>query len=234
MVKSFIKFKPVTASSEAHNTREFSPKYLIENSAANIHIVDSKIADRFEQIQKNYLENVKQKMQAKATPIREAVILLPDNDNDTNLERLFSLNDALKEKYGIDAFQTHIHNDEGHVDENGIKKYNYHAHVVYDWTDSKGRNLKLNKEDMSDIQTLTAECLSMQRGEKGSKNLSLNHREYRGFMHLKDQLEKSLKIELDEKMQKDIRQAIKNERTTKTQETERNKNIGTNQGRTRK
>ena len=51
-------------------------------------------------------------MQAKATPIREAVILLPDNDNDTNLERLFSLNDALKEKYGIDAFQTHIHNDE--------------------------------------------------------------------------------------------------------------------------
>ena len=98
MVKSFIKFKPVTASSEAHNTREFSPKYLIENSAANIHIVDSKIADRFEQIQKNYLENVKQKMQAKATPIREAVILLPDNDNDTNLERLFSLNDALKRK----------------------------------------------------------------------------------------------------------------------------------------
>ena len=53
-------------------------------------------------------------------------------------------------------------------------------------------------------------------------------------MHLKDQLEKSLKIELDEKMQKDIRQAIKNERTTKTQENERNKNIGTNQGRTRK
>ena len=62
---------------------------------------------------------------------------------------------------------------------------------------------------MSDIQTLTAECLSMQQGEKGSKNLSLNHR-VQGFMHLKDQLEKSLKIELDEKMQKDIRQAIKN------------------------
>lgn len=233
MVKSFIKFKPVTASSEAHNKRDFSPKYLIEGSNENRSIIDSTISKQFEQIQKNYLENVKQKMQAKATPIREAVILLPNDDNDTNLERLFLLNDTLKERYGIQAFQTHIHNDEGHVDENGVKKYNYHAHVVYDWTDSKGRNLKLNKEDMSEIQTLTAECLSMQRGEKGSKNLSLNHREYRGFLHIKDELEKSLKIELDEKMQKDIRQAIKNERTTKTEENERNKNIGTSQSRIR-
>lgn len=226
MPKSFIKFKPVTVSSEAHNTREFSPKYLIESSAVNVHIVDCSVAERFEVIQKNYLENVKQKMQAKATPIREAVILLPNDDNDTNLERLFALNDILKEKYGLQAFQIHIHNDEGHTDENGKSKYNYHAHIVYDWTDEKGKNLKLNKEDLSEIQTITAECLEMERGEKGSKNLSLNHREYRGFLHIKEALEKSLKIELDEKKQKEIRQAIKEERT-KTEENERNKNIRT-------
>ena len=147
-------------------------------------------------VEKKYIENVGQKMQAKATPIREAVILLPDNDNDKNLENLLALNDALKEKYGIQAFQVHIHNDEGHIDDEGKAKYNYHAHVVYNWTDDKGKSLKLGKEEMSEIQTLTAEYLEMERGEKGSKSLSLNHHEYRGYLEIKDKLEKELKQEL--------------------------------------
>ena len=86
---------------------------------------------------------------------------------------------------------------------------------------------------MSDIQTLTAECLSMQQGEKGSKNLSLNHR-VQGIHAPKRPIRKIFKNRIRRKNAKDIRQAIKNERTTKTQENERNKNIGTNQGRTRK
>ena len=81
--------------------------------------MDAKIEDVRKEIEKKYIENVGQKMQAKATPIREAVILLPDNDNDKNLENLLALNDALKEKYGIQAFQVHIHNDEGHIDDEG-------------------------------------------------------------------------------------------------------------------
>ena len=35
-------------------------------------------------------------MQAKSTPIREAVILLPDDDNDKNLENLLHLTTSLK------------------------------------------------------------------------------------------------------------------------------------------
>ena len=224
MIKSCIKIKPVTGGSENHNTREVKPKYLIPSEVENIHIVDAKIEDVLKEIEKKYIENVGQKMQAKATPIREAVILLPDNDNDKNLENLLALNDALKEKYGIQAFQVHIHNDEGHIDDEGKAKYNYHAHVVYNWTDDKGKSLKLGKEEMSEIQTLTAEYLEMERGEKGSKSLSLNHHEYRGYLEIKDKLEKELKQELSEKQDKEIRiKIIENERE--------NKNIGRNTSR---
>ena len=223
MGKSCVKIKPVTASSEKHNTREIEPKYLIEKEAENVHIVDAKIENIRKEIEKKYFETVGQKMQSKATPIREAVILLPDSDNDKNLENIFSLNDELKARYGIEAFQIHIHNDEGHIDENGKAKYNYHAHVVYNWTDQEtGKSLKLGKKEMSEIQTLTAEHLQMERGEKGSKSLSLNHHEYRGYLEIKDKLEKELKEELTQKQDREVRtEIIKNERE--------NKNIGRNQ-----
>ena len=138
-------------------------------------------------------------MQAKSTPIREAVILLPMMTM-IKFRKPFALNDQLKERYGIQAFQVHIHNDEGHIDKDGKAKYNYHAHVVYNWTDKNtGKSLKLSKEDLSDIQTLTAECLQMERGLKGSKSLSLNHHQYRGYLEIKDKFVNEFKIELTEK-----------------------------------
>lgn len=224
MGKSCIKIKPVTGGSERHNTREVKPKYLIPSEVENIHIVDATIADVKKKIEQKYFESVKQKMQAKATPIREAVILLPDDDNDKNLENIMDLNDELKEKYGIEAFQIHIHNDEGHIDENGKAKYNYHAHVVYNWTNREtGKSLKLGKAEMSEIQTLTAKHLEMERGKKGSKSLSLNHHQYRGYLEIKDQLQKEFKQELSEKQDREIRtKIIENERE--------NKNLGRDKG----
>lgn len=219
MGKSCVKIKPVTGSSENHNTREVEPKYLIslENGIENIHVIDAKIEDVRKEIEKKYFETVGQKMQSKATPIREAVILLPDNNNDKNLENIFSLNDELKARYGINAFQVHIHNDEGHIDENGKSKYNYHAHVVYNWTDqTTGKSLKLDKNDLSEIQTLTAKHLAMERGEKGSKSLSLNHHQFRGYLEIKDKLEQEFKQELTAAQDKKIRtEILQNERENK-------------------
>lgn len=220
MAKSFIKIKPVTGSSERHNQREILPKYLINPSNNNVHIGDSSIEKKRQEIEERYFQNVGQKMQKKATPIREAVVLLPDDDNETNLQKLFLLSDRLQEQYGIKAFQWHIHNDEGHIDKDtGEPKYNYHAHIVFDWTDEKGKSLKLNKQDMSDIQTLTAEVMEMERGIKGSKNLSLNHHQFRGFLEIKDKLEKQFKQKLTEEQEKEIRTKIKeedaNERTSR-------------------
>jgi hypothetical protein len=222
MSKSFIKFKPVTASSEKHNCREIKPKYLIIPDTENEKIVDRYIADVRIEIEKKYFENVGQRMQDKATPIREAVILLPDDDNDKNLENIFSLNAELEQNYGMKAFQIHIHNDEGHIDEKGVKKFNYHAHVVYNWTDEKGKSLKLNKIDLSEIQTITAKHLGMERGIKGSKSLSLNHHQFRGYLEIKDKLELEMRQELTEEQNKKIRIEIL--------QNERNKNNGTSQG----
>lgn len=208
MPKSFIKIQPVKSSSEKHNTREIEPKYLIEASHKNLCIVDEKIADRFEKIKSNYEKNVGQKMQAKATPIREAVILLPDDKNDVNSHLLFKLSDELEKQYGIKTFQWHIHNDEGHTTLEGDLKYNYHAHLVFDWTDENGKSLKLDKNDLSNIQTLTAEVMQMERGEFQSKSLSLNHKEYRGFMEVKDKLEMEIKRELTREQEKQLREEI--------------------------
>lgn len=210
MPKSFIKIKPVTGNSERHNTREISPKYLISGSAENYHVSDEKISEVLKKVQENYLEKVGQRMQAKTTPIREAVVLLKDDDNNKNIRKLFDLSDKLEERFGIRAFQWHIHNDEGHIDKRGKAKYNYHAHIVFDWTNKEtGKTLKLTKSDMSEIQTITADVLEMERGIKGSKSLSLNHHQYRGYLEIKDQIEKSLQRELSREQQLKIRESIK-------------------------
>lgn len=209
MPKSFIKFKGVTGHSEKHNAREVGVKYLIEPSNENWYVADETIADRLEKIRERYEANLGQKMQKKSKPIREATILLPDDKNEVNSHLLFKLSDELEERFGLKAFQWHIHNDEGHKDkETGELKYNYHAHVVFDWTNDQGRSLRLTSDDMIEIQTLTAEVLQMERGERGSKSLSLNHQEYRGFMEIRDKLSLEFKKDLTQEQEHKIREEI--------------------------
>lgn len=212
MTKSCIKIKPITSNSEVHNFREIEPKYLIEKSNDNVSVelIKGKSLEQYrEEIENRYVDKVGQKMQKKSTPLREGVILLKDDNNERNLKNLVELSERLKEDYNIKTLQIHIHNDEGHIRENNSKSYNYHAHMVFDWTDhSTGKSLKIDKEQMSEIQTLTAEYLGMERGEKGSKNLSLSHQEYRGFLEIKDKLEKELKQELNAKQEIRIREEL--------------------------
>lgn len=209
MPKSFIKIKPVTVNSENHNTRKIKPKYLIPGSAENISFGDMTLKEKRAELEILVKEKTGRKMQKKATPIREAVILLPDDNNTLNIEALANLSEELEKRYNIKTFQTHIHNDEGHINEEGEAKYNYHAHLVFDWVDHKtGKSLKLGKDEMSEIQTLTAEALSMERGVKGSKNLSLNHHEYRGYLEIKDKIAKELKKEITKAQEQKIREEI--------------------------
>ena len=70
----------------------------------------------------------------------------------------------------------HTHKDEGADVWDGNKeawKPNYHAHMVFDWTQEDGRSIKLNKQDMVQMQTILAECLGMERGvSSDAKHLS--------------------------------------------------------------
>ncbi len=67
----------------------------------------------------------------------------------------------LKKSKGIKCIQIHIHRDEGKSKDD----LNYHAHMIFDWQDEKtGKMLRLNKLDMSEIQSLVAKSLNMKRG----------------------------------------------------------------------
>lgn len=102
-------------------------------------------------------------MQAKATPIREGVIVIKQ---DTTIEQLRGLADAIEQRWGIKTLQIYTHMDEGHTDSEGSWKPNLHAHIVFDWVDhTTGKSIKLSRQDMAEMQTMVADCLDMERGE---------------------------------------------------------------------
>jgi hypothetical protein len=180
MSKTSIHIEPCkTASSETHNFRQYDPgkepKYLLpkhergENESWSACSVRSAEADA----RHRYEKNVGQKMQASATPIREGVVVIQPT---TTMEQLQTLANRFRETFGIKCVQIHIHRDEGHKlkatrPDGGLKpfdapthKQNLHAHMVFDWTDSQGKSIKLKKPDMQKMQTITAEALEMERG----------------------------------------------------------------------
>ena len=97
------------------------------------------------------------------SPIREGVCPVKE---DTRLSDFNPLIKHLAAK-GVRVISIDIHRDEGYQDPvTGERKYNYHAHVIADWTDRvTGKTAKLNKADMSEVQTILADALGMERGE---------------------------------------------------------------------
>lgn len=157
---SSINFKAVKSNSETHNFRAAALDYVYEDLTKNNQSWSiSSIQDKEKEIESLCKKISGRKLQKNATPIREAVVNLQPNHTIDDLKRL---SNALEEKYGIRCFQIHIHKDEGKTP----NEINHHAHMVFDWQDkSKGSMLRLNKLQMSQIQTLVADVLGMQRGE---------------------------------------------------------------------
>lgn len=159
-------------SSELHNTRAKALDYVRpELTTNNAQLITESIADALHRIKTTYEKprsegGVGQKMQKTAQPIREGVVVLdPKESNDVLMSRLQHLSQRLNDTFGIKTIQTFIHRDEGHTDNEGNWKENCHAHLVFDWTNDKGKGLRLNRLDMTAIQTITAECLHMERGK---------------------------------------------------------------------
>ena len=100
-----------------------------------------------------------------STPIKEGVVVIKE---DTTMKQLQRFCEVCKERWGITPLQIFIHRDEGHYETPGDKttwKPNYHAHIVWDWMNhDTGKSCKLDKKDMSEMQTILAEMLDMERG----------------------------------------------------------------------
>ena len=169
MAQASIHFEPVKGGSEEHNRRlKFLDYVRPDRTHLNDYWESGTQSDRLANITQNFLEHhpTRKKLHAKATPIREAVVNITEETTMTDLLRLGS---RLNERFGISIFQIAIHKDEGYFGSD-TDKLNLHAHLVADWTNpSNGESIKLNRQDMADMQTITAEVLGMQRGVSSDK-----------------------------------------------------------------
>ena len=182
MAKTSSHVIPVKSNTEVHNFRRYDPgkepDYLRKDlSHKNQSFVESEIHPTRKEIQELYKKSTGQKLQAKATPIRESVVVL---DKNTTMDQLKNLGKAFEEKFGVRTMQIHIHDDEGHWSKKtGEWMPNRHAHMVFNWTDREsGKTLKLNRKDMMEMQTITAEQLGMERGASSDRK-HLNTTQYK-------------------------------------------------------
>ena len=184
-------------SAERHNLRSKELDYIRpELTHRNEQWIERPITEVHQDITEKYKAATGQGLQKKATPIREGVIVISE---DTTLRQLQNLAEKLEERFGVHAFQIYTHKDEGANVWDGREetwKPNYHAHMIFDWTDGHtGKTVKLNKHDMAEMQTITAECLNMERGVSSD-------RKHLSAIQYKNQME----TEKAGKLQKDIDQ----------------------------
>lgn len=171
---------PCKQSSEIHNKREKTLDYVrpdLSHQNEWWSSVDS-LGELRTQISAIVKEKTGRKMQAKAEPLREGVVVIRE---DTTMQQLQELGRKFNERFGVTAVQIAIHRDEGHwiggdgmssgtkPDEQpkpgDIWKPNHHAHIVFDWYDhSTGKSIKTSKLDAVEMQTICAEVLGMERG----------------------------------------------------------------------
>lgn len=169
MAQASIHFEPVKGGSEEHNKRlKFLDYVRPERTRFNEYWESDTQAHRLAIITQNYLDHhpKRKKLHAKATPIREAVVNITEG---TTMDDLKKLAKRLEQRFGITIFQIAIHKDEGFFNSDS-HKLNLHAHLVADWTNHKnGESIKLNRQDMAEMQTITAEVLGMERGVSSDK-----------------------------------------------------------------
>lgn len=168
MAQTSIHFQAVKGGSEEHNKRTKKLDYVHhELSSRNDYWQSDTQEARLAFVTQNAKAKTGRKMQAKATPIREAVVVIEDT---TTMDDLKKLAKRFNDRFGIDVFQIAIHKDEGYKKSKDGIKLNLHAHLVADWTDHEsGKSLKLNRNDMAEMQTICAEVLGMERGKSSEK-----------------------------------------------------------------
>ena len=169
-------------------------------------IGDTSLADYYNQIAAMVKEKTGRAMQTKdrervnrktgkvtvvrgSTPIKEGVVVIKE---DTTMEQLRRFCEMCRERWGITALQVFIHRDEGHYGipgDNATWKPNLHAHIVWDWMNHEtGKSCKLDEKAMSEMQTLLAEYLEMERGIP-KKQTGKNHLERTDFIIAKQKQE---------------------------------------------
>lgn len=195
---SSINFKKSNAIQTRHNDRDLPPNYLIGgNCEANRNHEEAlKLKN---QIVKNAIETYNSNKAPKAPPFKaksyewSAVCNIKPNTTMQDLERLA---EHFNDKYGFQCYQIAIHRDEGHINEQGQKVINHHAHLEFITLDKNtGKNNYrrelITPKALRQMQTEVAEILQMERGQ--DKRITKRQRiEPRKYAQMKEQERKAL------------------------------------------
>lgn len=142
---------------------------------------DTSLAERYNQIAAMVKEKTSRAMQTKdrerinkktgkvtivrgSIPIKEGVVVIKDDTTMEQLQRFCRCATSVGASQPYKSSSTVTRGITEHGD-NATWKPNLHAHIVWDWMNHEtGKSCKLKEEDMSEMQTVLAECLGMERG----------------------------------------------------------------------
>lgn len=211
---SSINFKKSFAINAEHNDRTLPPSYLIDNEKGAECDRDAEQARELkEQIitraKEAYINRTNQRFQAKSYEWSAVVNIKPD----TTMQDLERLSKHFNDKYGFQCYQIAIHRDEGHIDEDGKKQINHHAHLEFVTLDKNtgiNRQRELTPQKLRELQSEVSQILQMQRGI--DKRISKAERiEPRKYAKQKETEKKTTKQAIND-LNKKIREIEKQQR----------------------
>lgn len=156
------------AASETHNKREKELDYVrkdLTHLNESFSYIPHSLQTELTNIRREVKEKTGRKLQKNAVPIKEGVIVIDDKTTMADLQKYC---EECRKKFGIIPLQIHVHRDEGHIKAKDWKP-NLHAHIVWSMYGNDGRNVRLSKQDCSDMQTMAANILGMERGKSSDK-----------------------------------------------------------------
>lgn len=176
-MQTSVHIKPVHAGALEHNERTRKLDHVRDDLSKfneNWHASGySGNEELLAEIKGDYLAAHGKKLHAKATPIREGVVVI---EVDTTMAQLLAAARRCEEEFGIQVKAVSIHRDEGHNEEGpnpmtpGPWIGNYHAHLTWCWYDwHTHTTCKLNRDDTAAMQTIFAQELGMERGLPSTK-----------------------------------------------------------------
>lgn len=170
MALTSINVQPAKVGAEQHDRRTKHLDYVRHDLSSRNQIWEcpdfGSVSKAIAEARRVVKEKTGRSMQAKATPIREGVAVISDN---TSMEQLHEFCSRCQAKWGIKPLAIYTHLDEGH-EIDGEWHANRHAHIIWQWySGDTGKSIRLSRDDMSDMQTMLAECLAMERGKASNK-----------------------------------------------------------------
>ena len=186
--KSSIHFAPVTnikfAVSHSERTELSEPGYLLpkEHQLPNIVVAGSLSETDLAELFIKQKESMTGQAKARgSSPFWEGVVVLKNTDGQEQSEYLKAWKVAYEKATGHQVLHMSIHLDEGYIDATGHAQYNAHAHVMCDRTDDKGKVKKLTSTVLREVQNMTAEVTTLQRGlpAKQTQRRHVGHHHFR-------------------------------------------------------